>query len=177
MSITEVTSEPAYSGHYRQVVLIQRGMSITEVTNEPAYSGHYRQVVLIQRGMSITEVTNEPAYSGHYRQVVFLYKWSLGHVSLYIVWHCLLFVCVFCAVESVLFSPRVSAYTMYSSAHAFTPETPSFELVAYMYMYLWALFICAPMSVCHKDNLCVTQMVDYSGLYTGGVRRVRTNPP
>jgi hypothetical protein len=47
MSITEVTSEPAYSGHYRQVVLIQRCIGITEVASEPAYSGLYRQVVLL----------------------------------------------------------------------------------------------------------------------------------
>ena len=57
--------------------------STTEVGNEPAYSGLYRQVVLVLRCFSTTEVGNEPAYSGLYRQVVLICEWSSRQVSLY----------------------------------------------------------------------------------------------
>ena len=52
---------PAYSGLYRQVVLIQRCISTTEVVHGAAYSGLYRQVVLIQRCISTTEVAYGPS--------------------------------------------------------------------------------------------------------------------
>ena len=71
ISITDVVHGAAYSGHYRQVVLIQKCIRITDVVHGAAYSGHYRQVVLIQKCISITEVVHGAAYSGHYRQVVF----------------------------------------------------------------------------------------------------------
>jgi hypothetical protein len=81
-STTEVGNEPAYSGLYRQVVLVLRCFSTTEVGNEPAYSGLYRQVVLVLRCFSTTEVGNEPAYHGLYGHVVFICKWSSRQVSL-----------------------------------------------------------------------------------------------
>ena len=56
---------------------------MTDVAHGAAYSGHYRQLVLIQRCSSITEVAHGAVYSGHYRQVVFLHKWSLRQVSLH----------------------------------------------------------------------------------------------